>query len=280
MTGDNDNRQEKSWLDKISHAFSSKPNSMDELGEVIKEAHDNKLIDADALEIIEGALNVSDQQAREIMIPRSQMISVPVNATLQDTLKIVIESQHSRFPVVGETSDDIRGILLAKDLLPLLISGSETFSIDSLIRPATIIPESKRLNVLLREFRENRYHMAVVVDEYGGVAGLVTIEDILEEIVGDIEDETDEEDEQQIRPTDDGCHLVDALTPIEVFNEHFDVGLNDDEFDTIGGLIVGAFSRLPAIGESIDIEPFTFVVRDGDNRQLKLLEVSHTHKED
>ena len=182
-------------------------------------------------------------------------------------------SSHSRFPVIGDNADDIVGILLAKELLPLLLSGRENFDIANVIRPATIIPESKRLNVLLREFREQRYHMAIVIDEYGGIAGLITIEDILEEIVGDIEDETDEDEDTMIRPQQDNSYLVDALTPIEDFNEFFDVGISDEEFDTIGGIIVQAFGRMPKVDETIEVDNFDFRVAEGDNRQVKLLEL-------
>ena len=276
MTDDSDNSdQEDSWFSKLAKAFSGAPNSLDQLIQTLKEAHKAGLIDADALEIIEGAVHVSDQQVREIMVPRSQMTVIGEHKSLNEILAIVVESKHSRYPVVGDSTDEILGILLAKDLLPLLLDGIETFSLNSIIRPATIIPESKRLNVLLREFREQRYHMAIVVDEYGGVAGLVTIEDILEEIVGEIEDETDQQEEAQIRKLEKGRFLIAALTPIEEFNEFFDVGLNDDEMDTIGGLIVQRFGRLPSIGESVEIDAFRFTVQDGDSRQVKLLEMQN-----
>jgi magnesium and cobalt transporter len=231
------------------------------------------------LDIIEGALDVSDKQVREIMIPRSQMVVIQQDSSLEDILKLVIESSHSRFPVIGESADDITGILLAKELLPLLLNGQENFDINKVVRPAAVVPESKRLNVLLREFREQRYHMAVVVDEYGGIAGLITIEDILEEIVGEIEDETDEEEQEctMIRPQQDGCHLINALTPIEDFNEYFDAGVSDDEFDTIGGIVIQAFGRMPKVDETIEVNGFSFRVAEGDNRQVKLLEMQITN---
>src|SRR5690606_15374120 len=174
--------QERSWLDKLLHAFSTEPKSRDDLLEIIKEAADNKLLDQEALNIIEGALDVSSLQAREIMIPRTQIVAVKLDDKPQDFLPKIIESGHSRFPVIGESIDDIKGILLAKDLLRMMLSGTTDFSLESIIRNATIVPESKRVNVLLREFREQRYHMALVIDEYGGISGLITIEDILEEI--------------------------------------------------------------------------------------------------
>jgi len=270
--------QERTWLDKFTNVFSSEPQSKEEFSLLLRAAHENNIIDHDALEIIEGALDVSDKQVREIMIPRSQMVVIQQNTCLEDILKLVIESSHSRFPVIGESTDDITGILLAKELLPLLLNGQESFDINNVVRPAAVVPESKRLNVLLREFREQRYHMAVVVDEYGGIAGLITIEDILEEIVGEIEDETDEEEQDgtMIRPQQDGSHLIDALTPIEDFNEHFDASVNDDEFDTIGGIIVQAFGRMPEVDETIEVNGFTFRVAEGDSRQVKLLEMQVT----
>jgi len=273
---DSSNPQEKSWLGKLTNAFSSEPKSREELTLILRAAHESKVIDNEALEIIEGALNVADQQVREIMIPRSQMVVIQQNSSLEDILKLVIESGHSRFPVIGESADDIVGILLAKELLPLILDGQDTFDLNKVVRPATIIPESKRLNVLLREFREQRYHMAIVVDEYGGIAGLITIEDILEEIVGEIEDETDEEEGSMIRPQQNGGYLIDALTPIDDFNDYFNVGVSDEEFDTIGGIIVSAFGCMPKVDETIEVNGFTFRIAEGDNRQVKLLEMTVT----
>jgi magnesium and cobalt transporter len=272
---DSSSSQEKSWLSKLTNVFSTEPQSKDDFALILRAAHENNIIDHDALEIIEGALDVCDKQVREIMIPRSQMAVIQQSASLEDILKLVIESSHSRFPVVGESADDITGILLAKELLPLLLDGQESFDINNVVRPAAIVPESKRLNVLLREFREQRYHMAIVVDEYGGIAGLITIEDILEEIVGEIEDETDEEDQDgtMIRPQPDGSHLIDALTPIENFNEFFNAGVCDEEFDTIGGIIIQAFGRMPEVNETVNVNGFTFRVAEGDSRQVKLLEM-------
>jgi len=265
---------EKSIFEKIGRAFSQNPRSSEDLADMLRSAENESIIDASVLQIMEGALKVSDQQAREIMIPRSQMVIIEDDFTLEQVLEVVISSQHSRFPVVGESSDDIKGILLAKEMLPLLLSGNDSFDLKSLLRPATIIPESKRLNILLQEFREQRYHMAIVVDEYGGVSGLLTIEDILEEIVGEIEDETDEHEEAPILPTESGSFNVEAITEIDDFNEFFDVGLADDEFDTVGGLVLHAFGRLPEINESIDIDGFSFKVTDGDNRKITRLEVT------
>ena len=273
MTEEDQQGQDKSWLERLTQAFSSEPKSLDDVAEVLRVAHNNKILDDEALEIMEGALQVSDQQVREIMLPRSQMVVICADADIEEILHIAIESNHSRFPVIGESTDDVRGILLAKDLLKFALTGTENFRLEDVLRPATIIPESKRLNVLLREFREQRYHMAVVVDEYGSVAGLVTIEDVLEEIVGEIEDETDETERGMIEKADNGTWLVAALTPIEEFNETFDTGFSDEEFDTIGGILLQAFGGFPRIGDTITIDDFSFTVTEGDARQIRLVEV-------
>jgi len=266
---------EKSWLDKLFNSFSGEPQSQEELLDIIKEAAANKLLDQEALEIIQGALEVSGQQVREIMIPRTQMITVNINDSNEEFLSKIIDSGHSRFPVIGENTDDIRGVLLAKDLLPLVLKGHDGFQLESIIRQATIIPESKRLNVLLREFRENRYHMALVIDEYGGISGLITIEDILEEIVGEISDETDDDqNDAYIRKVSDNDFIVKALTPIEDFNEHFSASLDEEEFDTIGGLLMKAFGHLPLRNETTTIDGFTFRVLYSDTRQVHLVRVS------
>lgn len=267
---------EKSWLDKLLNAFSGEPQSQEELLDIIKDAADKQLLDQEALEIIQGALEVSGQQVREIMIPRPQMITIDIGESNEELLKKVLESGHSRFPVIGDSIDDVRGILLAKDLLPLILKGLEGFELESIIREATIIPESKRLNILLREFRENRYHMALVIDEYGGISGLVTIEDILEEIVGEISDETDEgvNEDSFIRKVSDGDYIIKALTPIDDFNEHFETQLNDEEFDTIGGLLIKSFGHLPQRNETTLLSGFEFRVLYADNRQIHLLRLS------
>ena len=274
MNEESNNSSEPSLLKKIGRAFSSNPTSSDEVADMLRSAENESIIDSSVLQIMEGALKVADLQAREIMSPRSRMRVIEDDFSREQILDLVIQSQHSRFPVVGESSDDVLGILLAKELLPLLLSGAESFNLKSLLRPATIIPESKRLNILLQEFREHRYHMAIVVDEYGGVSGLLTIEDILEEIVGEIEDETDEHEPEQIRATSDNQFQVEAIAEISSFNEFFDVGLADDEFDTVGGLVVHAFGRLPDIDETTSIENFDFKVIAGDNRKITLLEVT------
>ena len=274
MTDDDHQSQDKSWLERLAQAFTYEPKTQEDVAEVLRAAHNNKILDSEALEIMEGALQVSDQQVREIMIPRSQMVVINADSPVDEVLHLAIESNHSRFPVVGESTDDVRGILLAKDLLHVALDGKDTFDLCKIMRTATIIPESKRLNVLLREFREQRYHMAVVVDEYGSVSGLVTIEDVLEEIVGDIEDETDETEQGLIRKEENGNFQVAALTPIDEFNEAFNTGFSDEEFDTIGGILLQSFGHFPKVGDSITIDSLRFTVVDGDNRQIRQLEVS------
>ena len=266
---------DKSWLDKIALLFSGEPRTKEDLHDVLTVASENELIDKDALSIIEGAMQVSDLHARDIMIPRAQMVVVKEDATLEELLPQIIESAHSRFPVIGENTDEVLGILRAKDLLPrLLKSDTEPFAVSELMRPCFVVPESKRLNVLLREFRQNRNHMAIVIDEYGGVAGLITIEDVLEEIVGEIEDETDTDEDEFIRKITDTEFFVKALTPIEDFNEYFETQLSDEEFDTIGGLVIQAFGHMPARGETTTFEGFRFKVIHADQRKIQSLRVS------
>lgn len=268
----------RTWIQRFFGNQISEPKSRQELLDILKSAVDNKVVDQEALSIIEGALDVAHQQVREIMIPRAQMVSIKLEDSAEVFLPKVIESGHSRFPVIGETSDDIKGILLAKDLLPLILQGQEGFELESILRTANIIPESKRLNVLLKEFREQRYHMALVIDEYGGISGLITIEDILEEIVGEIEDETDEDNEDFIRKVSDNDYILKALTPIEEFNHYFDKQFSDDDFDTIGGLVMRAFGHMPRRNEKVNIDDFSFRVLYSDSRQIHLLRVSKLAK--
>jgi magnesium and cobalt transporter len=262
----------RSWLERIGRAFGSEPRSRDDLIELLREASESGLIETDTLAMIEGALEVDELQVRDVMIPRSQMVVVPQGTELDDILGIILESGHSRFPVVGEDKDEVQGILLAKDLLRLVARESDV-RLEELVRAPVIIPESKRLNVLLREFRVNKNHMAMVVDEYGGVSGLITIEDVLEEIVGDIDDEHDAEAIEDVQRIEDGRYRVQALTPIEDFNEELGTTFSDDEFDTIGGLVVAEFGRLPEVGESVAIEGWTFRVIAADDRRLSAMEV-------
>ncbi|WP_257287456.1 HlyC/CorC family transporter [Endozoicomonas sp. SESOKO2] len=255
--------------------FTQDPQNRNELLTLLNDAGLRGIIDHEALSIIEGAVQVADMQAREIMIPRSQMVCVDEDQAPRDFLPKVIESAHSRFPVIGDTKDEIIGILLAKDLLPLILQNGK-FNIKDHLRPATFIPESKRLNVLLKEFRTNRNHMAIVIDEFGGVAGLVTIEDVLEQIVGDIEDEHDVEEDSFIKPVEEQSRtfIVKALTPIEDFNEHFESSFSDEEFDTIGGIVLREFGHMPKRNEFVEINGFRFDVLNSDGRRIRLLRVS------
>ena len=260
---------DKSWIDKIALLFSSEPRNREDLEDVLEIAAENEVIDEDARSIMEGALKVTDMQTRDIMIPRAQMMVIKAEATLEDILPQIIRSAHSRYPVIDDNPDDILGILLAKDLLPQILDpDKENFKIEDMLRPTMVVPESKRLNVLLREFRENRNHMAIVIDEYGGVAGLVTIEDVLEEIVGEIEDETDAQADHFIRQIDSDDYTVKALTPNDDFNVYFNSGFSDEEFDTIGGLVIHAFGHMPARNEVTTIDNFEFKVINADQRKI------------
>lgn len=242
--------------------------------DTLREAQKNSIVDADALSIIEGALQVPEMQVREIMIPRSQMICVKYNMDTKELLNRIISSGHSRFPVIGDNPDEIIGILLAKDLLSLQLNGSDRLNIKDKMRSATMIPENKRVNVLLKEFRNKRNHMAIVVNEYGGTAGLVTIEDVLEQIVGEIEDEHDFEESAPIKSLDNNQYIVKATTEVEDFNNYFLSNFSDAEFDTIGGIVLKNFGRLPKRGEVIEIDGIAFMVLNSDNRSIKLLQVS------
>jgi magnesium and cobalt transporter len=267
----------RSWIDKIANALSGEPTDTKSLLELLRNAEQDQVLDADALGIIEGALQVSSMQVRDIMIPRSQVVTVSSKLPVNELVELVTNASHSRFPVIGENADNVMGILLAKDLLPLLLqSNSERFDIKDVVRPATFVPESKRLNVLLREFRETRHHMAIVIDEYGSVCGAVTIEDVLEQIVGEIEDEYDVDDDSYIKKFDDENHIVKALTPVDEFNEYFETDFSDQEFTTIGGLVLQQFGHIPERGETINIGPFLVTILNADSRQIKLLKITST----
>ena len=234
----------------------------------IRDSGQNDLIDEDTRDMLEGVMDIADQRVRDIMIPRSQMITLKRNQTLDECLDVIIESAHSRFPVISEDKDHIEGILMAKDLLPFMRSDAEAFSMDKVLRQAVVVPESKRVDRMLKEFRSQRYHMAIVIDEFGGVSGLVTIEDILELIVGEIEDEYDEEDDIDFRQLSRHTWTVRALASIEDFNEAFGTHFSDEEVDTIGGLVMQAFGHLPARGETIDIDGYQFKVAMADSRRI------------
>lgn len=258
----------KSWWDRLGHLFSGELRSRDELLDELRAAQSNGLMTRDTLGMVEGALKVTELDVDDVMIPRVQMVMIAAHAPLRDIIDMVVESGHSRFPVHGEDKDDILGILLAKDLLKYFGDGEE-FDIRALLRPAVLIPESMRLNVLLAEFRLTHNHMALVVDEYGGVAGLVTIEDVLEEIVGEIDDEHDDEEPPvMIQTLGEGGYLVSALTPIAEFNATVGTDFSDVEFDTIGGMITSEFGHLPDIGEEIDVDDLRFHVTQSDDRRV------------
>ncbi|PXF64547.1 HlyC/CorC family transporter [Kangiella spongicola] len=266
----------RSFLQRIFDIFQSEPQDRQQLVEVLRVAKDDKLIKTDSLAMMEGVLQVAEMQVRDIMIPRSQMNVIHEDASLQEILPIVSETQHSRYPVVGENRDDIEGIMLAKELLSYAYdeNGSQKFDIKDILRPAYIIPESKRLDVLLTEFRSKRNHMAIVVDEYGCVSGLVTIEDVLEQIVGDIEDEFDIDDEESnIKLHSNGEYIIKAQTDIEDFNERLGSDFPDQEFDTIGGLLVNKFGHMPQREETIKMGDFKFTVLNADQRRVHLLRV-------
>jgi len=267
--------EKRSWLERLSHAFSGEPESREDLIEILRDAKENGILSGDTLKMLEGALSVSEHQVSDIMVPRSQMVSLPVNAAFIELMKMVVESGHSRFPVHGDDKDDILGILLAKDLLRGIVADGGPGSIRELLRPVVLIPESKRLNVLLKEFRQSRNHMAIVVDEHGGVAGIITIEDVLEQIVGEIDDEHDDADEaRMIAAQSDGQFMVDALTPIADFNDQFGADFLDDEYDTIGGFVTDAIGHLPEAGEELTVGRFHFRVGRADQRRVHSFVVS------
>ncbi|MEE4162816.1 MAG: transporter associated domain-containing protein [Woeseiaceae bacterium] len=265
-----------SLIARLKRALSGEPWSRDEFQEFLQQSQVE--LDADEKNMLAGVLEVSETQVRDVMIPRSQMVVIDINQPFEDILKTIVESGHSRFPVIGEDRDEVLGILLAKDLLRHFGSeAAKDISIRRLLRTASVIPESKRLNALLKEFRASHNHMAIVVDEYGGVAGLLTIEDVLEEIVGDIDDEHDPEEAEFIRPDGEKngrpCYAVRALTRIDDFNDYFECELSDEEYDTIGGLVMHELGRLPRRGEKIDFDGFEFAVTKADRRRIDTLQV-------
>ena len=270
---DPDQPPSPSWRDKITQFIKGSPSNRDELVDVFRTATDDDIINDESLAMIEGALQMSDMQARDIMVPRSQMVVIDKNLSLLEIYDTVTDSAHSRFPVIGEDRDDVVGILLAKDMLKVLRPGgnadTDTQQLLSNLRSAVVVPESKRLDVLLKDFRVNRNHMAIVVDEYGGVSGLVTIEDVLEEIVGEIEDETDiDDDVEMIQARAEDRWLVQAQLEIEDFNAHFKTSIEDAEFDTVSGLLLQSFGHLPTVGESTQIGDYNFEITEADNRRI------------
>ncbi len=276
MTSDrsSDGSRPRGWLERLSQLFGGEPQDREQLIELLKDAKERALLDTDALSMIEGVLQVSDLRVRDIMIPRAEMIYIRRDDPLERVLEIAVKSAHSRFPVTGEDKGEVVGVLLAKDLLNFCVENTRRpFNIRELLRPTVFVPESKRLNVLLKEFRASRNHMAVVVDEYGSAAGLVTIEDVLEQIVGEIEDEHDYDEGAEIFQRGRNEWSAKARTPIEDFNDYFGSDFPDDEFDTIGGLVVNAFGHLPKRGESTEIGPLRFTVLRADSRRVHLLNI-------
>jgi len=259
-----------SLLERLSSLLLREPEDREQLIELLHHAFERKLLDAEALSMIEGVLQVSETQVRDVMIPRSQTDMIDVAESPEKFIPFVIEKAHSRFPVFEDNRDNVIGILLAKDLLRFY--AEDEFNMREMLRPAVFVPEAKRLNVLLKEFRANRNHIAIVVDEYGGVSGLVTIEDVIEQIVGDIEDEYDfDETEDNILVDRSGRYRVKAVTEIADFNEKFGTRFSDEDYDTVGGLVVGRFGRLPKRGESINIEGYNFQVLRADSRKVHSL---------
>ncbi|WGE90175.1 CNNM family magnesium/cobalt transport protein CorC [Actinobacillus arthritidis] len=269
-------QDKKSFLQSIfGGLFQSEPKNREDLVEVIRDSLENDLIDNDTKEMIEGVMEISELRVRDIMIPRPQIVYIDANLDLAACVDLIIESAHSRFPVIlDDGKDTILGILHAKDLLKFLRRNSEAFDMSTILRPAVIVPESKRVDRMLKEFRSERFHMAIVVDEFGAVSGLVTIEDILEQIVGDIEDEFDEEEIEPIRQLSRHTYAVSALTDIEKFNETFATEFTDEEVDTVGGLVMQAFGHLPQRGEQIQLEGIDFKVTSADSRRLIQLRVT------
>ena len=263
------------WLQRIARRFGGgRVRTREDLLTLLREARNLQLMDADALTMFQGILETAETQVRDIMVPRAQMTFVERVWPLEKLVREVVESGHSRFPVTGESRDQIVGILLAKDLLRLQSSGVESFDIARWLRPVQFVPESKRVNVLLKEFKRGRNHMAIVVDEYGGVAWLVIIEDVLEQIVGEIDDEYDEAEGAHILKQDERRFLVAGLTPLEEFNAYFEVEFPTEEFDTVGGLVTHRFGHMPKRGESLRIEKFSFNVQRADNRRVHMLQVT------
>ncbi len=264
---------QKSWISKIGQLLGGDIQDQDELLEILKDAREKHLLDSESLSMMEGVLDVAEMRVRDIMIPRIQMVVVPKDVELEIIYPLVTESSHSRFPVIEDDRSEVIGVLMAKDLLAHILDNKH-LSVKDIMRPAYVVPESKRLNILLKEFRTERNHMAIVVDEYGTAAGLVTIEDVLEQIVGEIEDEHDVEDEDNfILQRNKREYVLKGLTPIHFFNDYFSANLQDDEFDTIGGFIVHKLECFPKKGEKLEVDNFRFEVLRADSRRLHLVKL-------
>ncbi|XKM13083.1 CNNM family magnesium/cobalt transport protein CorC [Orbaceae bacterium ac157xtp] len=274
MGDENHRTSKKRFTFKLSQLFNAEPQNRKELIELIRDAEENHLIDPDTLGMIEGVMDIAELRVRDIMIPRTQIVAIKDSFNLDECLDLIFENGHSRYPVISEDHDHIEGILMAKDLLMVMKQGRETFDLKKLLRAPVVIPEGKRVDQMLKEFRQQRFHMAIAIDEFGGVSGLVTIEDILELIVGDIEDEYDEVEDVDVRQINATTYSVRALTPIEDFNEAFTTQFSDDEVDTIGGLVMQQFGRLPIKGETIKIQDYQFKVTSVDKRRIIQLHVT------
>lgn len=272
MSEEDGHEKQRSWFERLSDLLIREPKDREQLMEVLRDAEERDILSAEMLGMIESVIQVSEMQVREVMIPKSQMVTLQKESTLNTILPIIVESSHSRFPVIE--NEDVIGILLAKDLLKYGFNQTDReFIISENLRPAIFIPQSKRLDILLREFRASRNHIAIVIDEYGQVVGLATIEDVLEQIVGDIEDEYDIDEEDDIKKHEDGSYTLKASTPIDDFNEYFDTEFSDEEGDTIGGLALKKFGHLPKRGETITLGQYRFKVLHSDHRRIHLLEI-------
>lgn len=274
QSGHDDGSAEPTLYTRLRRLMTREPGTRQDIVDLLHEGRWNAVLDADEVAMLQGVLEVADTQVRDVMVPRSQMVVLERDAPGAEILHAIVDSGHSRYPVIGEDRDEVVGVLLAKDILRYFVEASgEAFDLRQFIRPAIIIPETKRLNVLLKEFRISRNHLAIVVDEYGATAGLLTIEDVLEEIVGEIDDEYDADEADPIQRVGENHYQVRALTRIEDFNEYFESELSDDDYDTVGGLLMFELGRLPRRGEMLSCHGFRFKVLQADRRRLHLLEV-------
>lgn len=264
-----ENQNKKNFMERILHAFQGEPQNREELVEVFRDSEENHLIDHDTRDMLEGVIQISEMRVRDVMIPRSQITAIDNSMKFEEIIDVIIKTSHSRYPVISEDKDHVEGILLAKDLLQYLKEGSPKFIISEILRPSVVVPESKKVDRLLKEFREERYHMAIVVDEFGGVSGVVTIEDILEEIVGEIEDEFDDIEDLEVKALNKHTYSVKALLPLDEFDDIFKTNFQRfDDIDTIGGLLMMKFGHLPEKGEVIIIDEYSFKITSADNRRV------------
>ncbi len=278
----NNHHKQENWINRLSHIIKGDPADKEDLADIISDAGDREIIDDDTEDMIKGVFEISELRVRDIMIPRSRMVTISSEYSIDKATAEIINSGHSRYPVIHEDKDHIEGILLAKDLLKFIVTKDRNASLSDIVRPAVVVPESKHVDRLLKEFQQCRYHMAIVVDEYGGVSGLVTIEDILELIVGEIEDEydNDDNDQEEITKTDDGTYHILSITPIEKFNEKFGTEYTDTEYDTIGGMVMHAIGHLPAKGETVTIDNYKFKVLSTAENSTNVIQLTILPKDD